>query len=72
MTANLHELINKRGYGSAAKIIGPPDDGPGTFTVNLLYTIEVEAINMQEAVAEAEMFINKETPVFTQVFRIAE
>ena len=69
MIIDLHELINKPGYGSAAKIIGPHDDGPGTFTVNLLYTIEVDANNPQDAVAEAEMFINTETPTFTQVFR---
>jgi len=42
MTIDLHELINKPGYGSAAKIIGPPDDGEEKrYVVNVYGNVEV-------------------------------
>jgi len=61
MTIDLHELINKPGYGSAAKIIGPPDDGEEKrYVVNVYGSIEVsEAVvviakNRDEAIKMAK------------------
>jgi hypothetical protein len=61
MTINLHELINKPGYGSAAKIIGPPDDGEDKrYVVNVYGSIEIsEAVvvtakNRDEAIRLAK------------------
>jgi hypothetical protein len=42
MTIDLHELINKPGYGSASKIISPPDDGEEKrYVVNVYGSVEI-------------------------------
>jgi len=66
MTINLHELINKPWYGSAAKIIGPPDEHSGnggqrkyivnvhgTTTVDISEAIIVTATSEKEAKTKA-------------------
>jgi len=60
MTVNLHELINTPGYGSAAKVIGPPDEGERKYVVNVYGSIDIsEAVvvtakNRDEAIKLAK------------------